>query len=555
LSPEQIQTALLKAVELHRTGELAKAEQIYAAILAAAPDNFDALHLLGVAYSDHGRLEEAEGLIGRALAIKPRSAGALYNHGNVLDRLGRPEAAIASYDKAVAARPDYVDAWFNRGNAWLGLKRWREALDSYDQTIALQPGRPEAFNNRGNALGGLKRLDEALLSYDRAIALRPDYAEALNNRGNALRDLDRPAEAVESYDRAIALGGDVAEFYANRGVALRDLSRDDEAIASYDQALALRPDHADAHHNRASVLLRLGRLDEGWPGYEHRWRKAEFAARRRPALAPDWRGEPLAGRRIVVFTEQGLGDMIQFVRYLPRLAQTGAEVTLLVPQSLVRLLGPSLPAITVSSEAGARAFDVQCALMSLPLRFGTTLETIPAEVPYLRAEPEAVERWRTRIGEHGFRIGVCWQGNPAASIDMGRSIPLRAFEPLSSLPGVRLISLQKTHGLDQLDDLPAGMTVETLGAGFDEGADAFIDTAGAMSSLDLIVTSDTSVAHLAGALARPTWLALKHIADWRWLMGRDDSPWYPTLRLYRQPRPRDWGSVFEQMRADLRALL
>jgi tetratricopeptide (TPR) repeat protein len=553
LSPDQIQPALVKAVGLHRAGKLAEAEQIYRAILAVAPDQFDALHLLGVAYSDHGRLEDAEQLIGRALATRPGSAIAHYNQGNVLQRLKRSAEAIACYDKAIAARPDYAEAFYNRGNSWLGLLRWEEALGSYDQAIAIQPNYAEAMNNRGNALGGLKRLEEAISSYDRAIALRADYAEALNNRGNALRDLDRPAEALESYDRAIALDGEMSEFYANRAVALRDLDRDQDAIASYDEALVRRPDNADAHHNRGAVLLRMGRLEEGWPGYEYRWLKEGFAGRPPPAVAPEWRDEPLADRHILIFAEQGLGDVIQGVRYLPQLARAAAKVTFLVPPRLVRLLRPSLPTVEfISRLDDAPPFDFQCALMSLPLRFGTMLSTIPAEVPYLSAEPAAAARWRQQIGDHGFRIGVCWQGNPAATIDVGRSIPLRAFQPLSRLPGVRLISLQKTHGLDQLEDLPPGMKVETLGPQFDAGPDAFIDTAAVMAGLDLIVTSDTSVVHLAGALARPTWLALKYIADWRWLLRRDDSPWYPTLRLYRQPQRGDWDAVFDKMYADLR---
>jgi hypothetical protein len=270
--------------------------------------------------------------------------------------------------------------------------------------------------------------------------------------------------------------------------------------------------------------------------------------------AREWRGERIDGRSIVVYSEQGMGDAIQFARFLPRLAATGAKVTFLCHPKLVRLFRPFAATMEVIGFCDAeRRFDFQCALMSLPDRFGVSLGDLPGNVPYLFAEGSLVEQWRSRLGDKGFRVGICWQGNPLGRIDRGRSIPLAKYRALGEVPGVRLISLQKTHGLDQLAYLPTGMRVEALGA-FDEGEDAFIDTAAVMQSLDLIITSDTASAHLAGALGCPTWVALKHIPDWRFMLERSDSPWYPSMRLFRQPAREDWDSVFAAMAGALGTL-
>ena len=276
---------------------------------------------------------------------------------------------------------------------------------------------------------------------------------------------------------------------------------------------------------------------------------------KRPKFA-NWHGEDLEGRHLLVFSEQGLGDIIQFARYLPLLARNRCQITFLTGAKLIRLLRPLTSGIEVISTLGTeRKFDFQCALMSLPHRFGTDLASIPNSVPYLRAEDALIARWRERIGAHGFKIGIAWQGNPQAPIDRGRSIPLTEYFALARLPGVRLISLQKQHGLDQLGELPDDVTIETLGEDFDNGPDAFVDTAAVMENLDLIITSDTSIAHLAGALGRSTWIALKYVPDWRWLLDREDSPWYPTVRLFRQSERDNWQPVFAKIERELRSLL
>jgi hypothetical protein len=339
---------------------------------------------------------------------------------------------------------------------------------------------------------------------------------------------------------------------ALRGNLLLHRDRPEAALAAYDKAIRAAPHYAEAHYHRGSALLLHGQFERGWRDFEHRWQVADCGFDRPVLRAHEWRGEKLQTRSIVVYSEQGLGDAIQFARFLPRLATMGAKLTFLCHPNLVRLFRPFAAAMEVTAFSHAeRRFDFQCALMSLAERFAIRLDDLPGPIPYLFPESALVGQWRTRVGDQGFRIGICWQGNPLGKIDKGRSIPLAKYRPLAAVPGVRLISLQKTHGLDQLAHVPAGMKVETLGT-FDEGADAFIDTAAIMQNLDLVITSDTASAHLAGALGRPVWVAVKHMPDWRWMLERGDSPWYPTMRLFRQPARDDWDSVFAAMADALR---
>ncbi len=334
------------------------------------------------------------------------------------------------------------------------------------------------------------------------------------------------------------------------------LKRFEEALASYDKAILIKPDYAEGLRNRALARLCIGHYRKGWADYEWRWQAKDIPGKRPKINAPTWQGQDLIGRHVVVFSEQGLGDVVQFARYLPLLIERKAKVTFLTTEKLVRLMRPLGPQIEIVSSLGTKAvFDFQCALMSLPHWFNTDLSSIPNKVPYLTAEQDLSCRWKERIGEDGFKIGIAWQGNPQSAIDQGRSIPLEEFIPLTRLPGARLISLQKHHGLDQLNCLPADAKIETLGDDLDSGPDAFIDTAAVMNNLDLIITSDTAIAHLAGALARSTWVALQYVPDWRWTLDRDDSPWYPTIRLFRQRDRDDWKPVFGKIEEELRSVL
>jgi hypothetical protein len=404
---------------------------------------------------------------------------------------------------------------------------------SYERAIALKPDDAEAFCGRGASLQDLGRSLDAIASYDQALVLAPKFAAALNNRGNILKDLDRFEDALENYDRAVAAAPDLAEAWYNRGIVLLELKRPNDALSSYDRAIALKPDYPEALAARGLCKLAMGDFDTGWRDYENRWRVKTHPALRAPTDAPLWSGGDLRGRSILVCAERGLGDIVQFSRYVPLLAERGASVSFLVPQKLQRILA-ALPRRTVrviSAVTVSDRFDFHCALMSLPHLLGITPADRPLPIPYLANDTNLAAEWKQRIGARGFKIGISWQGaawQGGTSIT-GRAIPLTAFHALSQIEGVRLISLQKEHGTEQLATLPAGMTVETLGDDFDTGPDAFVDTIAVMETLDLVVTCDTSIAHVAGARARPTWIALKYVPEWRWMLeGETDRAAVPA---------------------------
>ncbi len=555
-SQDDLSQALRQAMEAHRQGKLDWAEFIYKAILKTQPRHFDALHFLALLRSSRGFNVEAHDILRRALTLNPWVAPAWSNLGLILRKLRRPEEALAICDRALGLAPDDPEAHNNRGNTLRELGRPLEALASYDKALAIRPANAEAHNNRGAALRDLGRLEEALASCDRALAIRPKNPAALTNRGVVLQELKRCDEALASYDSALAITSDHIEALNNRGLAFLSLNRPEDALASFDAALAIEPDHVEALYNRGWTKLLMGDFDAGWRDYEHRWNRADAPARKLVASYPRWNGESLRGKSIIVYEEQGLGDVIQFARLLKLLASMGATVTFLVCASMHRLLQTLVPKIALIDRPPAGAsFDFQCALMSLPAALGSRFEPAASQTPYLTAEAPLVAKWRRRIGDHGFKIGVCWQGNPFSQNDVGRFIPLRGFGALAAIPGARLISLQKSHGLEQLDELPRELSIETLGETFDKGPDAFVDTAAAMSCLDLIVTADTAVAHLAGALGRPVWVALKYAPDWRWMLDRADSAWHPSMTLYRQEIRDDWDQVFMRIAADIEKLI
>jgi Flp pilus assembly protein TadD len=501
----------------------------------------------------------------------------------------RPADALASYDQAIALAPALLGVHNNRGLMLMALERQSEALAAFDRELAINPVDAKTLNNRGVALFDLGRSADALDSYDRALALDPDYAEAINNRGVALRKLKRPADALACHERAMALRPGYIDAFRNSIAALRELGRLEEALSACEQALAVDsadpdtlasyalvqydigkfegaiaaidkalesdPRNAEAVFSRAMIALKLGDFEAGWRDYETRFDQKDYGAHALHMDLPRWSGEPIAGKHVIVYEEQGLGDVIQFARYLPLLAEAGATVTFYVKSKLHRLLRPLAKSVEIIDEPKPGYYDYQAAIMSLPRGFGTTHATIPANVPYLQPEPDLIDRWRDRINPAGFKIGIIWQGNPDSNADIGRSYPVAALQAIAGIPGVRLISLQRYHGLDQLTRLPAAMQVETLGDDFDSGPDAFVDTAAVMASLDLIITSDTANAHLAGALGRPVWIAVKHVCEWRWLCDRSDNPWYPTARIYRQTARGDWPGVFDAMAKDLSQML
>jgi tetratricopeptide (TPR) repeat protein len=536
------------AVDRHRSGDFAGAEQTCQKILAAKPDHFDAMHMLGALRAQHGRYDEALALIGAALKINRRSSAALSNYADVLAALSRWDEAAESYDRALILDPGNPVTLNQRGIALQKLGRFADAVRSFDRALIARPAYATALNNRGTALFELGRFDEAIASYDAALKLESRNPGTWNNRGLALLKLSRFSEAIENFTAGLAMAPRHAELLTNRGIALRDTDRQAEAVHDFDSAIQADPAYSNAWWNKAVSKLLLGDFAQGLPLYE--WRKRlNPPVEARIYSQPLWTGaEDIRDKTLFLYVEQGLGDTIQFYRFVAPLLARGACVILSVQDSLLRLLENARPQVElVDSKTVPAAFDYHIPLMSLPLALGVTVASIPASVPYLKAEPARAARWRARIGEKGFKIGISWQG--ATSGIASRAMPLTFFQGLSRLPDVRLISLQKGFGAEQLADLPA---VESLGEEFDSGPDAFLDSTAVMQSLDLVITLDSALAHLAGALGRPVWVALKRVPDWRWLLGRADSPWYPGMVLFRQKMEGDWAGVFAEMESQVR---
>jgi len=528
----------------------------YDRAIALKPDFAEAFNNRAKIERDLGRFGDALASYNAAIGLRPDFAESHNNRASVLRNLERPEEALVSCETAITLNPSFAEAYVTRGSALLDLQRPLDALASFDNAILRSPEIAEAFNNRGNALAELGRHEEALWAYDKALAFKPNYPDAHNNRGAVLISLARQEDALSGFNLAIALDPDHADAHNNRGNVSRDLGRHDEAMSSFDRALALNPDFAAARWNRSLCELAMGDYESGWKNFEWRW-KSELSRAKRDFPGPVWRGDfAIENRTILVHAEQGLGDSLQFCRYIPLLARR-ARVFLEVPRPLVRLLA------TLDGVAGVIAtgdtppgFDAWTPMLSLPMAFGTNLGTVPNSVPYLYAGPEQSATWRERLATlPGRKVGLVWAGSPrpenprANAVDRRRSISLGHYEPLAAIPDLCLISLQKGEPGSQAMNPPAGMMLHDWTGELDD----FADSAALVDALDLVISVDTSVAHLAGALGKPVWVLNRFDQCWRWLRDRADSPWYPTARLFRQSRAGDWGEVIRDVVAALRA--
>ena len=546
LRPDFVEALINRGIALYQLKRFADALADYDRAIALRPDHADALVNRGNALGRLQRHEDALASYHRALALHPGHAQALVGRGATLHDLRQYDEALKSYDRALALRPDHVETLVNRGVTLHEQKQPGEALNSFDRALALEPNNVEALTNRGVALHDLERYGEALASHARALAVRPDHAAALSNRGVTLHRLGRPDEALASYDRALAFRPDYADALVNRGVTLHGLKRFEEALASYDRAIALRPDHADAYFFGSMSRLLAGDFDRGWIGYEWRRKGASTGPSRRDFPQPLWLGgNEIADKIILLHSEQGFGDTIQFCRYAPLVAARGARVILEVEEPLQGLL-TGLAGTTQVIAKGDRLpdFDLQCPLLSLPLAFGTRLQTIPSAMPYLRAPDQALVKWSARLPtKRRRRIGIAWAGNAKHIRDRERSIDLRNLLPLQDVDAT-FVSLQKEIRASDMARLEESADIIDFGHELEN----FSDTAALISHLDLVISVDTAVAHLAGALGKPVWILLTHVPDWRWLLDRDDSPWYPTARLFRQGETREWDSVVARVR-------
>ena len=548
-----IPEALQQAVAYHQAGQLHPAEQIYRRILDVDPTNIHALHLLGVIAYQAGHPAAAVEHITQAIRLNPQVADFHNNLGTAYEALKRSDEAAQSYRRALQLNPKLADAHSNLGLILIDQGKTDEAEACFRQAVQLRPNYVEAYNNLGMTLHDQGKSAEAEACYRQALALKPDYAEALSNLGLALKNQGELEEAVACCRRAIEILPNFSQAYDNLGIALQNLRRLDEAMTAYNKALEINPDSAMAHWNRGLLRLLMGQFEQGWPEYEWRWQTRNPLAVQRSFSQPAWDGQPNPDATILLHSEQGLGDTIQFVRYASLVKSRVGRVILECQPPLARLLA-NCPGVDQLIARGTElpAFDAYAPLLSVPRLLGTTIENIPADVPYLSAAADLVEQWRERIGQYGgFRVGISWQGTPTYSADRFRSIPLAQFAPLSEVAGVRLISLQKGVGAEQLAGIGDRFAVIDLTSELDEASGPFMDTAALMQSLDLVITSDTAVAHLAGALGVPVWVALPFVPDWRWLLDRDDSPWYPTMRLFRQTARGDWAGVFQAIQAAL----
>jgi tetratricopeptide (TPR) repeat protein len=548
--PDHAQTLCNRGAALAALGRNHEALSSYDRALAVAPDFSEALSNRGNTLKALGHLDEALASYDRALTARPDDAQALFNRGVTLHELKRFDLALASYDRALAARPHYDEALSNRGHALGELGRLEDALVSYDRALAVRPDFAEAHSNRGNVLKALRRFDDALASYDTALRLRPDYPAALSNRAVTLQALDRLDEALASCDRALALVADSIEALTNRASILQELRRFDEALASYDRAIAIAPDCAHAQINRAFLILLTGDFAQGWPAYE--WRRKLPSWVERGFTQPEWSGEDLAGTRLLLHAEQGFGDTIQFARYAALAATRGADVVLEVQPSLKPLLdGLFGVEVVAAGRDPLPAFDLHAPLLSLPRLFATTPATIPGGFPYIVAPVARIAAWAPRLPADGMRIGIAWSGHPDNTRDHERSIPFARLAPLIGIAGTRFVSLQKDVRAADADNFRRCDSVIDLRTELHD----FADTAAVIAQLDLVISVDTAVAHLAGAMRKPLWVLLPRVPDFRWLLDRTTSPWYPSARLFRKGQVDTWDAVIASVATELAALV
>jgi tetratricopeptide (TPR) repeat protein len=532
---------------LGECGDLAGEEAQYRAVLKNAPDHIDARFNLANLLARVNRSDEAVREFRELLRYKQNFAAAHNNLGVLWSGLGNFDESERCYRQALQINPNFAEAYNNLGLLLAKVGRVDDAESSLREACRLKPSFPEAFNNLGDLLRSRGSLDESESCCREALRLRPDYPSARLNLGNALREAGRFHEAESCYEVVLASDPSWPEALNNMGSLLFDLGRPDEAVPRFRTAVAQKPDYADAHANLAIALLLAGRFEEGWREYEWRWKQDKIRPLVRSFSQPMWDGGDIGDRVLLLHAEQGFGDTLQFCRYVPEIA-AGRRVVLEVQPALLSLLArlPGIERIVARGEP-LPPFDLHCPLLSLPRVLGTTVQTIPPRTRYLRADPLRVAAWSQCVRQlSGLRVGLAWAGNETMGADYRRSIALDRLSALADVPDVNFVSLQKGPAANQLR--PRGLVLHD----WTELLTDFGETAALVEALDLVISVDTAVAHLAGALGRPVWLLNRFDRCWRWLLNRDDSPWYPTLRQFRQPQPGDWPSVLDAVRAELR---
>jgi tetratricopeptide (TPR) repeat protein len=532
------------AIRRHQAGQLEEAMANCRQILSHQPRHPAALHLVGIIARQIGRLDASIEMIRRAAA---GNAADPHFHNDLADALRNKrqyDEALAVCRQALRNKPDFPEAYITLGNVLADQGQLDGAIAAAREALRLRPDYALAFNNLGVYLHSKGQLDQSIAAARQAIRLDRGFPEFHNNLGRALQDQGQLDEAVAARREAIRLKSDYAEAHNDLGNALRDIGQPEESIAALRRSVQLMPDYALAHWNLALSLLLQGDFVEGWREYEWRWRWDGFSSPCRNFSQPLWNGEKLNGKTILLYAEQGMGDAIQFARYIPRVARRGGCVVVECQPALKRLLSriPSVQTVVTDGEP-LPPFDVQCPLLSLPLAFGTDLNSIPASVPYLKPDRKQSAIWKKRLAAEKphRRIGLAWAGSAMHKKDRTRSVELSQLAPLAAIPGTSFFSLQTGEAGKQAP--PADMTLHDFTAELSD----FADTAALLSCLDLVITVDTAVAHLAGAMGKPVWVLVSYAPDWRWLVHREDSPWYPTLRLFRQTSIGDWANVIQRV--------
>jgi tetratricopeptide (TPR) repeat protein len=537
-----------EALALHRQGRLRDAEKIYTRVLKAAPDHFDALNLLGTVKAQLGHMGEAHRLLSAAVRINPRAPAAWMNLGEALQALKRTEESLECFDRARVLAPGDVDILNRHANALLSAARPRDALTEFQEVLARAPNHAEARINCGIAHAALGDPEAAAAELARALAIAPGHPVAQYNRGVALYDLRRYADAIAAQDAVLAAAPQHAGAWLNRGRALAALNRLPEALDSYGNATTLRKDDVDAEFMTALALLTLGDYRRGFEKYEWRWRRTGMPPQKSRGH-PLWLGEyPLARKTILVHAEQGLGDTIQFARYVPLLAEMGGSVVLEVQAELLPLMASLAGAAAIIARGETPPpFDLHCPLGSLPLALKTEPATVPAKIPYLAADAAHLAKWSARLGALDLpRVAIAWSGNAGHMNDRNRSIAFGRLASLFSVPAT-FVSIQRDVRAEDAAALAAASRVTHVGGELEE----FSDTAAIIALADLVVTVDTAVAHLAGAMGRPLWVLVPFAPDWRWTLQGETTPWYPAARLFRQTAPGDWDGVIARVGAEL----
>ena len=532
-----------------QAGDLQKAEDICKKILRIVPHRVDAVQLLCLIAYRRGDLDAAASYLRKAIHLSPKNPDNYNNLGVILKGMGRIDEAIECFRNAIKYNENFINAHYNLGNALKTRGNFDDAVASYQTALRLDPKDSEAWNNLGNVLKEMGKLDEAISCYDKAVHINPNFALAYSNMGTVYQDHGLFDKAYEHYQKALSIDPKSSSALNNMGVAFREEGLLDEAMTYCDKAIAADNDDAEAYWNRGITCLIGGKFIEGWQNYEWRFRKKDVMVIERNISQPRWMGQDITGQTILLYAEQGLGDAVQFIRYAPLVAERGAHVVVECQKELVKLV-QHVKGVGEVVQKGQKipAVDVWCPLLSLPLLFSTTLDTIPANIPYLQVSQELKHAWEQKVLDDpaGFRVGIVWAGNPKYRHDRLRSCPLKLIAKLQNIKGIVFYSLQK-----DATTIPAQSFNHKIFIDYMDEVRDFSDTAALIENLDLVISVDTAVAHVAGALGKKVWTLLRSAPDWRWMLHRSDSPWYPTMRLFRQPKQGEWESVIDEVLIEL----